>query len=110
MTRNDLAETVLLEVERQLAAILARPRPQKWQVWDIDRDLDDREFGPRYSPSWFGNLTEAGRLRFLRTVKRLEEAGLLDITRTEAGRLERVKLSEAGAVAVAEIRNKVNTP
>ena len=104
MTQAELDATVLNEVARQEAQIRRRPRPEPWRRWDVQRDEEDRERGPLYSPQWFGALAadEAGRVRFLRTVRRLEAAGLLAIGRSPAGKLERVKLTKAGRKAVAD--------
>jgi hypothetical protein len=96
--RDELAALVLLEVERRCEAIRTRPRPPAWKWWATRDDAADRECGPRYSPTWFGGAaaTEAGRVRFLRTVHRLAEAGLLTVVKSEGGRLERVRLTPAG--------------
>jgi hypothetical protein len=104
MDRDELAVTVLLEIDRRHAEALARPRPPKWRKWDVVADHGDREFGPLYSPQWFGDLTaaEAGRQRVLRTVRRLAEAGLVDVFRSRAGRLERVLLTDAGRDVIAD--------
>src|SRR5262245_31569528 len=104
MTRDELAALVLLEVERRCDAIRTRPRPPAWKTWEVRDDDDDREYGPRYSPTWFGDATatEAGRVRFLRTVYRLADAGLLTVVKTEGGRLERVRLTRAGRNAATE--------
>jgi hypothetical protein len=111
MNRDELAALVLTEVARQCDAIHARPRPPAWQPWAVREDEDDREYGPRYSPAWFGDATatEAGRVRLLRTVYRLAAAGLLILVKSEGGRLERVQLTKAGQDAVAELR-KAGTP
>lgn len=105
MNRDDLAKLVLLEVMEQCEAILTRARPPAWQTW-ATRDHDaDREHGPRYSPTWFGDLaaTDARRVRLLRTVYRLAGAGLLTVAKSEGGRLERVRLTDAGRAAVEEL-------
>jgi hypothetical protein len=67
----------------------------------VREDDADREHGPRYSPTWFGDATatEAGRVRLLRSVYRLAGAGLLTIVKSEGGRLERVRLTDAGGNA-----------
>lgn len=111
MNRDELAALVLAEVARQCDAIRARPRPPAWQSWTVWEDEDDREYGPRYSPTWFGDATatEAGRVRLLRTVYRLADAGLLTLVKSEGGRLERVRLTKAGRDAAAELR-KAGTP
>ena len=105
MNRDELSAIVLAEVARQCEAIRNRPKPAVWKVWEISADADDREFGPRYSPTWFGDATatEAGRVRFLRTVYRLADAGLLTPEKSEGGRLERVRLTRAGWDAAAEL-------
>jgi hypothetical protein len=111
MNRNELAALVLRNVEQQCEAIRTRPKPPAWRTWEVAKDEEDHEYGPRYSPTWFGvaTATEAGRVRFLRTVYRLADAGLLTIVKSEGGRLERVRLTKMGWDAVAELR-KANTP
>ena len=103
MNRDELAAMVLAEVARQCDAIRNRPKPPAWKTWEAIPDDDDREYGPRYSPTWFGDATatEAGRVRLLRTVYRLADAGLLTLVKSEGGRLERVRLTKAGHKAVA---------
>jgi hypothetical protein len=107
MTREDLARLVLIEVERQCEAVRSRPRPPAWQRWAVWEHEDDLEYGPRYTPTWFGDLTatEAGRVRVLRCVYRLADAGLLTIVKSEGGRLERVRLTPAGTETAAELRD-----
>jgi len=63
MNRDDLARLVLIEVEQRCEAIRSRPRPPAWQCWTVREHDDDLAHGPRYSPTWFGDLTatEAGR-------------------------------------------------
>jgi hypothetical protein len=104
LTRDDLAILVLTELARREAEITTRPRPPAWRVWDARPDADDREFGPRYSPTWFGDAaaTEARRVRLLRTVYRLADAGLVAVTKSEGGRLERLRLTADGRAAVAQ--------
>ena len=106
MSRDDLVRMILIELEKQSEAARSRPRPPAWQWWAV-RDYElDLEFGPRYSPTWFGEVatTEARRVRALRGIYRLEAAGLLEIFKSEGGRLERVRLTPAGSEAVAELR------
>jgi hypothetical protein len=109
MNRDDLARLVLLEVARQTEAARSRPRPPRWQTWNVWLYEADLEYGPKYSPTWFGDLTatEAGRVRTLRAVYRLSDAGLLLLTKSEGGRLERVQLTEAGQRAVDELEGAV---
>ena len=111
MNRDDLAKLVLLEVARRSEVVRARTPPPTWQTWAVRDYETDREYGPSYSPTWFGaaTATEAGRVRFLRTVYRLADAGLLTVVKSEGGRLERVRLTKAGRDAVAELRT-VGTP
>jgi hypothetical protein len=105
LTRDDLAVLVLTELARREAEIAARPRPPAWRVWDVRPDADDREYGPRYSPAWFGDAatTEARRVRFLRTVYRLADAGLVAVLKSEGGRLERIRLTATGTQTVADL-------
>lgn len=105
MNRDELAALVLVKVAQQCDTIGARPRPPAWKTWETRDDDADREIGPRYSPTWFGDATatEAGRVRLLRTVYRLADAGLLTLVKSEGGRLERVRLTKAGRDAAAEL-------
>ena len=105
MNRDDLAEMVLLELAKRCDAIRARSKPRAWRTWEVRDDEADREHGPRYSPTWFGEMTatEAGRVRLLRTVYRLADAGLLALVKSEGGRLERVRLTDAGHEAADEL-------
>jgi hypothetical protein len=105
MTRDDLAALVLTELSRREAEIAKRKPPPAWKKWEVGAFELDRDFGPKYSPTWFGDAaeTEAGRQRFLRTVYQLERAGLVVLWRSEAGRLERVQLTAEGRAAVAEL-------
>lgn len=107
MNRDELAKVVLIEVARHCEAVNARPKPPAWKTWETGDDDANRRFGPSYTPAWFGDvtLTEAGRVRVLRMVYRLAEAGLLTVVKSEGGRLERVRLTKAGGIAVAELRN-----
>jgi hypothetical protein len=106
MTRDELAALVLLKVDQHCEAIRDRPKPPAWKTWAAMEDEAGRRYGPRYSPGWFGDAgaTEARRVRLLRTVYRLADAGLLVVVKSEGGRLERVRLTDAGAAAVAELR------
>ena len=103
MTRDELAGVVLVEVAKRCEEVETRPEPPKWKSWEWRDFRDDREYGPRYSPTWFGELSEANRQRTLRTVYRLSEDGLIDVVKSENGRLERVRLTEEGKKAVAEM-------
>jgi hypothetical protein len=102
-TRDDLAAEVRTELARREAGIASRPRPPAWRTWDVRAGADDREFGPRYSPAWVGDAaaTEARRVRLLRTVYRLADAGLLVTSTSEGGRLERIRLTADGRSAIA---------
>lgn len=107
MNRDELTRLVLIEVARQCAAVLARPAPDLYQSDNLSRwrHGEDVKYGPRYSPVWFGEIadTEARRVRVLRTLKRLAEAGLIVLVESEAGRLSRVRMTPAGLQAVAEL-------
>ena len=85
MNRGELAERVLLEIGRQARRIRRRPRPKPWRHWDVNRDLDDRELGPLYTPRWFGEAaqTEAGRVRHLRAVYTLAAADLVTLVKSD---------------------------
>jgi hypothetical protein len=105
MSTGQLNEAVLVEIARQQRRIKRRRRPEPWRRWDVARDQDDRTFGPLYSPRWFGPAaaTEAGRVRHLRAVYALADCGLVQVVKSEGGRLERVRLTPAGRTAAAAI-------
>lgn len=105
MSRDDLAALILRAVAQRQEEIDTRPQPPRWKVYEAAGDADDREYGPRYTPTWFGERgeTEARRVRLLRTVYRLADAGLLAVVKSEGGRLERVRLTDEGRAAVAEL-------
>ena len=107
MTRDDLARVVLIEVHQRCEVAQSRRRPPEWKPWEVWEYEADIKYGRLYSPRWFGRLTEteAGRVRMLRTVYRLADAGLLILVKTEGGRLERVRLTEAGRAAATELLN-----
>lgn len=111
MDRNELAVTVMREINRRLSEALARPRPPAWRKWDVVADHGDREFGPLYSPQWFGDLTAAVavRQRVLRSVRRLADAGLVNVFRSHGGRLERVRLTDAGLEVFATAKKSADT-
>jgi hypothetical protein len=106
MSPDDLANAVLCEAAARWDEARARPKPPRWHSLDAAEYELARDFGPRYSPTWFGDLTatEAGRQRVLRTVYRLAGAGLLEVFKSAAGRLERVRLTGEGRAAVAGLR------
>jgi hypothetical protein len=106
MSRDDLSATLLLEIAFRAEEARARPEPAAWRTWELDRWRADIELGPKYSPSWLGShaATEAGRVRALRCLHKLAGAGLVDLVKSEGGRLERVQLTPAGAAAVDEMQ------
>jgi hypothetical protein len=105
MTRDELAAMILREIATRENEMATRPELPACRRWDRRNYDTDREHGPRYSSAWFGRATdtEARRVRVLRMVYKLADAGLVDITRSEGGRLERVRLTAAGRAAVTEL-------
>ena len=113
MSRDELGRMVLLEVWRRCREVETRTEPPRWKY--IERRLfeEDRAGGPRYSPRWFGSLgaTEAGRVRLLRTIYALADAGLVEPVKSEGGyKLVRLRLTEAGEQAAAELRAATTAP
>lgn len=101
MTRDELTALVLAKVAERCEEVATRPKP-RWP-WDVREHEHDLERGPRYSPTWFGELadTEARRVRVLRALYRLGEAGLIEVIKSDGNRLERVRMTPAGLEAVA---------
>jgi hypothetical protein len=96
---------ILIECLARENAIAASPARKPW--WGIlDRHDDDVAYGPRYKPSaWFGDLTDAERQHYMRGCYRLSKAGLLLVVASTGGRLERIKLTDAGrAAALVELK------
>lgn len=85
--RDDQEKVVHSELARREGEIAARPGPPAWKTWEARPDADDREYGPRYSPTWFGAATATGaaRDRLLRAVYRLADARLIELTKSEGG-------------------------
>jgi hypothetical protein len=104
------AKGVVVECGERMAEILARPDPPAWKTWEAV-ELDElRRCGPRYTPAaWFGDgqpLPERVRVRFLRAVLGLEEAGLVKGTKSAGGRLTFLRLTPEGERVYAEITGK----
>jgi hypothetical protein len=101
---TDDEKVILMECLKRQDEIAARPNPPKGRRWER-LELDElREYGPRFSvPDWFGDedgfIPERYRSRFLRTVWKLAEAGLVRATRTGA-RLSHIRLTDAGRAAL----------
>lgn len=105
MTRDELGERILREVLKREAAVKRRPKPEKWQRWLMNADADEREYGPRYSSyEWFGDLSDANRVRLLRVLYALEDAGMLVPVKSENGRLQHVRLTAAGRKAAMKLK------
>ena len=58
---------------------------------------NERDFGPRYVPSeWFGDLVNKQRQAYLRAIGDLERAGLVEVLRSDGGRLTNLRLTAKG--------------
>jgi hypothetical protein len=112
MSKDDLTRLVLLGIRDHCEAARSRPRPPEWKWWEIREYENDLEFGPSYSPTWFGEVTasEAGRVRVLRTIYHLAHAGLVTLVKTPGGRLERLKMTPMGLREVRSLLRKAGTP
>jgi hypothetical protein len=106
MGRDELVEFVLITVQARQEAVRSRPHPPRWHWWEVNAQEADLELGELYSPSWFGAIasTEAGRLRMLRLIHKMAERGQVTITRSEGGRLQRVKLTAKGSRQATTLR------
>jgi hypothetical protein len=113
MSKNDLAELILMLIAEQHEGARSQREPAAWRKWDHERWQIDREDGPVFSSiRWFGKLadSEAARVRCLRTVYRLHDAGLVEIIKGESGsKIERVKLAELGWEVVNRLRSGSKT-
>lgn len=106
MSRDQIAEFILLALADAEAEIAAQPEPPAWRYFEHRDWQEGREYGPKWSPSLLGPAgdTEARAVRARRVLYKLREAGLVVPCRTEGGRLWRCQLSETGRQAVAELR------
>jgi len=106
--KQDIAELVLRTIDAKHREARAATPPPLWLPLRSEEHRDAVAMGPRYSPQWFGDLAadNAGRVRLLRTVHELVDAGFISATFSDGGRLQRVKLSEAGEAAVAELNRQ----
>jgi hypothetical protein len=113
MTRNDLAELLLVLIAEQHEKARCAREPAAWRKWDHEDWELDREYGPVFSSiRWFGTLadSEAARVRCLRTVYRLRDAGLAEVIKGESGlKIERVRLTERGWEVVQTLRSASKT-
>ena len=105
---SEQEKAVLIDCAWRMEAIRTVKRPRAWQTWAV-RELEElKRYGPRYMPSlWFNGgraIPERVRVKFLRAVHRLEEAGLLE-TAGVGVRLQNLKLTPelmAGPEEVAD--------
>lgn len=103
-SKDQDAADVLAELARRTAEFRARPEPPAWEVWARLQWADLDEHGMRYAPSdWFGTVSEAQRVRYLRAIKALARTGLLQTVVT-GRRLTHVKLTADGERAAAELK------
>lgn len=103
-----LVLTTCRDLEAEIAGRKNPPKSQHWERVDFD---ELKRYGPRYLPSaWFGGgrpLPEKHRVRYLRAVNRLIEAGLLaGTTSRDSNRLQHIKLTPAGIRAIAPPADK----
>jgi hypothetical protein len=105
MNRDELYKIVLTTIMEQCEAARLRPKPPAWNPWAVREYAFDLKYGPKYRPGWFGRVTEseAGRIRILRSIYSLAEADLLDVLKSEGGRLKRVRLTAKGLRAVRRL-------
>lgn len=100
------ARTVVIETAKRMNDIAATPEPPKWQTWAVAEWQELREFGARYEPrSWFGGgqvLPEKYRVKFLRAIHELAEAGLL-VRGTLGGRTTHIRLTDEGLELAYEL-------
>ena len=103
---TDLDRRILATIHANQEAAEEAPEPPAWKVLAHERWQEAREFGPRYSPIWFGDLAadEALRTRILRRIHALDSAGMVQIVRQpHSGRLRSVVLTGAGLLALANL-------
>lgn len=101
------ANNILRECLRRELEISCRLPPPKWQKWETELYEDDLAFGPKYGfGRWFGDHPNSVRQAYLRAVYELGERGLLEITRSGGGRLERVQLTDEGRAIAERLEHK----
>ena len=107
---TDTEREILTACRDRMAADAEVPEPDRAARWVHAAWVELRDYGPRWQPaSMFGGgepLPEHVRVRYLRALRRLEVAGLLETFTGEGGRLENVKLTEAGLMAAGKRRSR----
>jgi hypothetical protein len=79
------------------AGQLASNEPPAWAYWEHDAWLEEIEHGPRYGcGAWFGDVSEARRMRFRRAIDSLAARRLLVPWRAAGRRLTHVRLTKQG--------------
>jgi hypothetical protein len=109
LSRDELCEVILSTVVEKWEAAQAAPKPAAWKRFEFERWELDREYGPKWSPGWLGDLaaSEAGRVRALRALYKLVDAGLVIAVRSYHGnKLERVRPTDAGIEAAGSMAAK----
>jgi hypothetical protein len=89
------SKQALCEAVRRME-VIEQSEPPSYRWFDRPRWEEQIEYGPRYAVStWFGSVDEAQRQRYRRSLNKLAELGLLQLT-TYGGRLSNVKPTEEG--------------
>ncbi len=89
------SKRALCEAVARMESIL-QSEPPAYRWYERRRWEEQVEYGPRYAVSaWFGNVDEAQRQRYRRSLDKLAALGLVQLA-TYGGRLSNVKPTEEG--------------
>lgn len=102
-------QRLLLETLARTEALETVEQPPRWAWWKWEPLEQQREHGPRFSgPSWFGSPAAKDRMRFLRALRELERAGLVQLHRPW-GRLVNVKLTDEGIQVSKQLKQEMQS-
>jgi hypothetical protein len=98
------AEQILTDLAALEAEIAAAPPAKSWNYFAAREQEEGRAHGPRWSAITGRAESDAERMRLTRALRGLEGAGLVECQRHQyCGRVRRVRLTESGQKAVAEV-------
>ena len=102
---------VLLECRRRMVALETDPEPAAWRTREVNAWLEQAEHGPFFSvPDWFDTNADHLRMRYLRVIADLDDAGLL-VRYCRWGRnLTIICLTDEGMKLVADLETQAEAP
>jgi hypothetical protein len=94
---RDEHREVLVECLRREQELRETKAPPKWQTWAYDEHVEQLKYGPHFSSAaWFQTDLPHEQRRYLRAVRDLERAGLVETWSRWGRRLTGLKLTAEG--------------